>query len=150
MFYFYNQDQNLLKGIKEKIERTTAKLQNSSFYSYFSNLLPTHHHLRRCPSTQAQWKPFSTKEKNGPVLLQPPLPSGEHKNIRAMICENEEKLPQNSPEFPDITESLPSSFSWTFLAFFLTGPSLSSAFFLLLSISAIYVRKRCVISNLKI
>lgn len=103
------------------------------------------------PSTQAQWGPLSTKEKrhNSPTASSA---SGEWKDIRALTGENEEPRPQNSPGFPDLTKSLSPSFSWTFFAFFLTGPSFSSGLFLLLSVSATYirkVRKWCVISNLK-
>lgn len=139
-FYFHNQDKNLLEGIREKIGRTTAKLQNSISYLHSPNLLPTPP-LMKGPVYSSTMETFLHNGKNGPILQQSPLPSGECENIRVITCKNEEKLPQNSPAFPGITESLPSSFSWPFFAFFLTGPSLSSGLFLLLSISATYVRK---------
>lgn len=71
-------------------------------------------------------------------LCQQPLCPLDNARISEYDNENEKSLPQNSPGFPDITESLCPSFSLTLFAFFLTGPSFCSGLFLLLSISATY------------
>lgn len=136
MFYFHNQNRNQLEG---KLGELQPNCRNPALTS--TPQPPTF-------TTTYEGATFLHKAKHGSILQYLPLPLEECKRIRAMLV-NEEKLPQSLPGFSDITESLLPSFSWAFFAFFLTGSSFSRGLFLLLSMSAAYVRKRPVISNLK-